>query len=667
MAYNPSSAALRACLEAGLAAHSGGDLQRALNTFRQAVGLEPDNADALNLLGATLVQLGQAEEAVGHLERASRAQRSNPMILANLAQAYMAAARYDDAHDAFRKASRIDPKNLQFQLGSGAALAMHGRLEEAEAIFRRLAARYPNAAPVWLNLGNVLRDRGQLDEAIAAYRSALAADPRLVDARNAIGSVLHSMQRFAEAEEQYRLCVAAAPDFLTARYNLASVVIDMGRFDEGERLSRDLIALAPDDAEAHTILSAAIGHQGRLLDALACDERAIALAPHSVKVLQGYAATLMDVGHTDRGLHMFGRVLATNDSDAARQLLGSALLAAGQLHDGWNEYTHRPAAIRFREKYPALALTRSLPSPLQGKHLCVLREQGLGDEIFFLRYAPLLAARGAHIIYRASNKIAGMLSRVPALSSIVEDMSPLPQADANLMVGDLPYALGETASSPVRCEPRTTTRASGRFKRRIALWWPDVPPSLVLRPLEGAIAEIRARLAALGPPPYVGITWRAGTAPEAQSSVSWLLYKTVPLERLAQAMRGAPGTFLALQRHPAAGEIAALARALGRPVHDMSDLNEALEGMLALLSVIDDYIGVSNTNMHLRAAVGKTARVLIPAPAEWRWLQSGRASPWFPGFSLYRQSLQGDWSRALNALERDLGANSVARRQSNPA
>ena len=92
-------------------------------------------------------------------------------------------------------------------------------------------------------------------------------------------------------------------------------------------------------------------------------------------------------------------------------------------------------------------------------------------------------------------------------------------------------------------------------------------------------------------------------------------------------------------------------------------MNDDLEQMLALLSLIDEYVGVSNTNMHLRAAVGKTARVLVPSPPEWRWMAEGRESPWFPGFSVYRQGYEGDWTQALAQLESDLrGAGGHGRR-----
>ncbi len=102
-----------------------------------------------------------------------------------------------------------------------------------------------------------------------------------------------------------------------------------------------------------------------------------------------------------------------------------------------------------------------------------------------------------------------------------------------------------------------------------------------------------------------------------------------------------------------AGELGQTQAALGRPLADFTALNEDLEHMLALLAVIDDYVGVSNTNMRLRAAVGKTARVLIPCPAEWRWMATG-TSPWFPDFSVYRQNVNGEWDAALAALHHDM-------------
>jgi hypothetical protein len=181
-----------------------------------------------------------------------------------------------------------------------------------------------------------------------------------------------------------------------------------------------------------------------------------------------------------------------------------------------------------------------------------------------------------------------------------------------------------------------------------------VPQPLALTPLAAQLAAIANRLAQFGPPPYLGLTWRGGVAPEEQGGMAWTLFKHIPLQQLGATLRGINATFLALQRNPAPGEMEQLSASIGEPVHDLTALNEDLEAMLALLALIDDYIGVSNTNVHLRAGVGKTARVLAPCPAEWRWMERGEESPWFPGFTIYRQKTDGDWSTALKKLRDDL-------------
>ena len=163
---------------------------------------------------------------------------------------------------------------------------------------------------------------------------------------------------------------------------------------------------------------------------------------------------------------------------------------------------------------------------------------------------------------------------------------------------------------------------------------------------------MQAKLRVLGSPPYLGVTWRGGTWKKRNS-----LYKECPLALLAQALKGNHTTVLILQRLPRDGEIQTFCQLLGRPVHDLSALNEDLEAMLALLFLIDEYVGVSNTNMHLRAAVGKTARVLVPSPPEWRWMAEGRESPWFPGFSVYRQGYDGSWEGAFARLNQDMGVS----------
>jgi hypothetical protein len=249
--------------------------------------------------------------------------------------------------------------------------------------------------------------------------------------------------------------------------------------------------------------------------------------------------------------------------------------------------------------------------------------------LFFLRFAPALKRRRARLIYRAGSAVASIVSRIGLLDDVLAADDPEPACDFTLSIGDLPHALGVTSTG-------------------------DLPPPIALPALASQQSVIANMLAQFGSPPYVGLTWRSGIR-------EWnALQKAVPIDVWGRTLAGLPATFLALQRDPDAGEIQALSGTIGAPLHDLSHLNRSLESMLALLHRIDAYVGVSNTNTHLRAGTGKIAHVLVPHPPEWRWMNAGDQSPWFPSFPLYRQgvpdSAGGGWTEAMIGLRRDLDA-----------
>ncbi len=645
----PFQSQVRDLIDTGLSAVTRGEIQAGADAFRRALALAPDDPQILKFLGTALLQLEQLDEAAGCLQRAAAKLRDDPSVLGNLAQALFALGAYDEAREAYRKASRLDPRAAHLQLGIATSLAMAGKFSDAELLLRKQTERFPQNAYVWHNLGNVLRDLQRPADAVDCYRKALTLDPNLIDARNNLGGVLRTLLQHEEAEREYRACLASAPDYLLAQCNLVSLLIDLGRFSEAEAECREIIRQAPELRIAHTYLGAALGHQQRHAEALACHRAAMALAPDDPAVIELYGSALTESGAFAEGLRCFARALALNPaSTSGHQLLGNALLSHGRLTDGWAEYCYRPAYLEYHAGHTGQTIPHTLPPQLDGRQVHLLSEQGLGDELFFLRYAPLLKAAGVRISYRPGGKIRSLLQRAGCIDTLVEDNAPLPSAAATLMLGDLPHALCEAAQSMIPQPPIHDDTARARdYPQCVAVYWPPVPPSLVLPPLDTQLSALRLRLAAIGAPPYIGLTWHAGTPPQAQrEKASWVLHKQVGIASLAASLRDIPGTYIALQRNPEAGQIEALAQALGRPVHDFTALNDDLEAMLALLSLIDEYIGVSNTNMHLRAAVGKMARVLMPCPAEWRWMAAGTSSPWFPGFRIYRQSPQG---RSLSA------------------
>ncbi len=174
----------------------------------------------------------------------------------------------------------------------------------------------------------------------------------------------------------------------------------------------------------------------------------------------------------------------------------------------------------------------------------------------------------------------------------------------------------------------------------------QIPRSLTIQADNTQVDET-LRILKEYPRPWWGLTWQAGT------QIKFCISKSVPLDQLTEALSGFKGTLFILQRLPAADDIQFIKQSFSQ-VFDAQSLNEDLKGMLALLLCLDDYITVSNTNVHLSALVQKSAKVLLPFPAEFRWMNQGKESPWFPGFPLYRQSAERSWHAALAQLRTDL-------------
>jgi tetratricopeptide (TPR) repeat protein len=650
-----------ALMKQALALHQAGQIRAAESLYRQVLAVAPNHPDALHLLGLAALQTGDLSEAVELIRKAATLQPRNGTYQGNLANALFQLGNYTEAIAAYRQAAKINPDEPRFPMGIANCDACRGDRAGAEAQLRRLLKRHPRFALAWFNLGNTVREQGRPEEAIDPYRRAIHLDPALADAHNGLGAVLHALGRLQDAEDAYRQHLAMQPDSLMGYCNLASVLIDRGRFSDAATLCRREMERFAESPDLRLMLGSALAYQGDLIGARGEFRAAATLAPESPRALWGLGLALLESGNAIEGLDCLERALGMRSgSPELRHSMAGVYLSQGDLQSGWQEYYWRPARGRFAEKVPGLHDVSNALGNISGKRIALLREQGLGDELFFLRFAAVLKSKGVEITYRADAKIASLLERVPALDQVITADAPLPLSDLTLLLGDLPQVLGTLDSSPR--PPRELASVTGRgaatrgfgFLRALKVFYPEIPAPLALTSMPEQVEKTKQRLAQLGPAPYLGLTWRAGTAPEEQRGMIWMLHKEIPLEQLGAALRGTRGTLLALQRKPAPGEIEKAGQLIGRPLHDLCSANEDLEVMLALLSLIDDYVGVSNTNMHLRAAAGRAAHVLLPCPAEWRWMAVGDESPWFPGFRIYRQKPDGSWNEAIERLGADL-------------
>lgn len=487
----------------------------------------------------------------------------------------------------------------------------------AEPLLRRIVVENPADASAWHMLAVIAIRHGRPDEAIELCDRAVRLERRNALFLSALGVAHAEAGHPDEAARCFKRALKERPDYAEAHYNLGKVYARVGDRTEAERCYLRARRLDPARTDVLNNLALLQCEAGGYEKALSLLVEARAASPDDEAIAINHAIALLATAGPAAAIAALTEFVARSPNAAAVHAeLGRMLLAEERYSEGWREYAWRHGRAG-----------RSLPADV-GRVL-LLPAQGLGDHLFFLRFAGAMRARARYVAFLCPDKLLGVLGSLPTLDEIRSARLP-GEFDLELPLDELPGALGETGT----------------------------PPAVPIAAAPTRVQAWHARLAALGPPPYLAVTWRAGgkreDAREHGVRGEEPLYKEVKLCDLAAAVRGWRGSVLIVQRVPLAGECGQFANALGRAAHDLSSANDDLAEMAALLSLVDEYVGVSNTNMHVRAGLARPARVLVPFPPEFRWMHGGATTSWFPGFRVYRQTPRLDWRAALESLGRDL-------------
>lgn len=259
--------------------HQAGRFTEAERLYREVLTAEPDQPDALHLLGVLLSKLGQHEESVDYVSRAVQLQSGVPEYLNGLGNVLLHAGRIDAAIEAFRNALKLRPDYADGYSNLGNALQTHGFLDEALTAHAEAARIAPNTPAIQNNYGVCLRRAGRLEESAAAFRRAIEINPGSAEAYNNLGTVLRNQELLDAAIAAYEQGLRLRPDLPETWTNWGNVQKDAGHLDGAIAGHVKAVQLRPHHAEAYSNLAVALTSAGRLDDAMAAFRRAVALKP----------------------------------------------------------------------------------------------------------------------------------------------------------------------------------------------------------------------------------------------------------------------------------------------------------------------------------------------------------------------------------------------------
>jgi tetratricopeptide (TPR) repeat protein len=648
--------------------HGQRQFAAAISMYREALAVQPDHAAALCWLGTALAEAWRLEEAVPVLSRAHELRPEAPEPCRNLAVVLLQLGRKQEALASFERLVRLSPQDTAAQNDYGGLLLEFGRHleataaldralqlepEQSEARFNRAQAlqalfqhrealadydvavqQQPGSAAAWHNRGLVLAELGEHGRALESFQRALALDTACAPAHCGASKALYAMCRWDEALCAAETALRLDPRMPEAWVNQARALLSLkrdadaiascdaalGLIGEGTPAASAQHA-ASRQATALAVRGLALATADRLEEALAEYQCLVQLNPGSAPAWSNLGYVQHELGLHADALTSLDRALAIWPNHPEGQYgRASILLGLGRYLEAWNDFEARWRLTRMGA-VPHPDRPRWLGEDPTGRTILLSTEQGFGDAIQFCRYAPLLAAHGARVIVEAPRELAALLRTLPGGIEVIARGDTLPPFDAQCPLMTLPGLFGTALESvPARipylsADPQKTDAWRGR----------------------------------LGEGPHVGLVL-SGSRTHMRDRV-----RSIGLEQIAPLL-DTDATFHLLQRDLAKADEEFLAGCTRVLDHRQSLLD--FTDTAALTSCMDLVISVDTSVAHLAGALGRPLWVLLPLAADWRWLQSGEQTPWYPAARLFRQFRRGDWqdviARAASALSAKL-------------
>jgi tetratricopeptide (TPR) repeat protein len=614
-------------LQTGLAHHQAGRFAEAEACYQRVLAVQPEHPDALHLIGTIAYQAGRHDVAIAMIGQAIRRNGRNPLYFSNLGLALASQARLDEALTRFEQALVLKPDYAEAHNNRGNVLKALNRNVEALASYDRALAALPGFVQAHYNRANLCAALGRFEDALAGYDRVIALKADHAEAHNNRGNALRALRRPDEALASYDAAVALKGDYAQAFNNRGVVLHELKRFDAAVADFDVALALMADCAELFCNRGNALQALARFDEALASYDRAVALKPDHAEAFYNRGNVLRELRRIDEALASYEQALA---------------LRPGYVDANWNEAYLRLLTGDFerglmrsewRWNNPASGLQRrNLTQPLwlggdaiDGKTILLHSDQGIGDAIFFCRYVPLLAARGARVIVEVEEPLRQLMSCLDGVSSCISRTGPAPDFDLHCPMSSLPLAF-ETRLETI---PGTT-------------------------PYLRAPEQSEAWEARLGPHdrPRIGLAWSGNPRHSNDHNRSIALNALAPLFAL-------PARFVSLQTDVRPDDAVTL-RAQSR-ILDLGSTLTNFADTAALIARLDLVISVDTSVAHLAGALGAPVWILLPFSPDWRWLLDRRDSPWYPAARLFRQSKTRDWHDVVGQM-RDALDDFVQRR-----
>ena len=268
-----------------------GNVDAAMDCYKQAIKLNPNYADSYNNIGNLFAIKGNLEAATDFYKQAIKINPNFAAAYNNLGLSLMKQGAPELAVNSYKQAIKIKPNHADAYNNIGNVLRRQGDAKSALASYKKVLKINPAHAGAHNNIGLAYVDEGDAVAAINSYKEAINIDPNYAEAHSNMGMALRIEGELEAAIISYKQAIHLNPDHTGAYNNMGNAQRDKGDLDAALDSYKQVIKINPDSAGTHNNMGNIFRDKGELELAMNSYKQAIKIQPDFVEARMILAAT----------------------------------------------------------------------------------------------------------------------------------------------------------------------------------------------------------------------------------------------------------------------------------------------------------------------------------------------------------------------------------------
>ena len=431
-----------------------------------------------------------------------------------------------------------------------------------------------------------LSTQKRFDDAIYTYKRLVSIVPKVDSLHTNLGLVYLNHKMLDNALKEFKIASNLAPENALVYRLIGNVYRSYGKYDQAMAYYQKTLDIEPDNASIYNEIGTLNEKRTQLDDAINNYKKAIDLNPNQPETYRNLAHAYLLKGHLKEGFKLYEWRLKCSD---------------------YNSRIYHEIPVWKGERF-------------EGKTLFLCTEQGFGDIIQFIRYAPMVKSLGGQVAFGTFANMLRLLSKVQGIDRVF-DKEPISNFAYQIPLLSLP-AIFETDIDTIPT---------------------NIPYIYPPDNVGEWISIVRDHTAKL----KIGIAW-AGSPKHPENHLRSMSLETLkPLLSLSHTNDIA---FFSLQ----IGEQALTKADAYLPIIDLNPHINDFADTAAAIDEMDLVISVDTSTAHMAGAMGKPIWIMIAVSSDWRWMTDRKDSPWYPTMSIFRQKDIGDWTPVVNNIIQSL-------------